>query len=135
MQWRCCWATFIVHCLSERCKPLIGIYLHRCVLSTPFLRHFSVHLRWLTWLPTGTRHFTWMFNINFRRKHFCCFRAQAAIAWQMHVAHLIYCYILISVRLWNFKDGGSLKASFLPKNQQAERKFWYQLLASKNQPF
>ena len=30
---------------------------------------------------------------------------------------------LISVRLWNFKDGGSYKASFLPKNQQAQRKF------------
>ena len=30
-------------------------------------------------------------------------------------------YILISVRLWNFKDGGSLKASFLAKNQHATK--------------
>ena len=32
-------------------------------------------------------------------------------------------YLIMSVRLWNFKDGGSLKASFLPKNQHAQRKF------------
>ena len=37
-------------------------------------------------------------------------------------------YTVMSVRSWNFKDGASLKASFLPKNQHAERKFWYQLL-------
>ena len=30
-------------------------------------------------------------------------------------------YILISVRSWNFKDGGSLKASFLAKNQHATK--------------
>ena len=29
---------------------------------------------------------------------------------------------LISVRSWNFKDGGSLKASFLAKNQHATKK-------------
>ena len=29
--------------------------------------------------------------------------------------------ILISVRLWNFKDGGSLKAKFLVKNQYTQR--------------
>ena len=29
------------------------------------------------------------------------------------------------VRLWNFKNGGSLNARFLPKNQHAQRKlFW-----------
>ena len=31
----------------------------------------------------------------------------------------------MSVRLWNFKDGGSLNASFLPKNQHAQRKPLY----------
>ena len=31
-------------------------------------------------------------------------------------------YTLISVWLWNFKDGGSLKASFLAKNQHATKK-------------
>ena len=30
---------------------------------------------------------------------------------------------LISVRLWNFKNGGSCKARFLPLNQHARRKF------------
>ena len=30
-------------------------------------------------------------------------------------------YILISVRSWNFKDGGSLKAIFLAKNQHATK--------------
>ena len=30
-------------------------------------------------------------------------------------------YVLISVRSWNFKDGGSLKASFLAKNQHATK--------------
>ena len=29
--------------------------------------------------------------------------------------------ILISVRLWNLKDGGSLEASFLAKNQHATK--------------
>ena len=29
--------------------------------------------------------------------------------------------VLISVRSWNFKDGGSLKASFLAKNQHATK--------------
>ena len=29
----------------------------------------------------------------------------------------------MSVRLWNFKDGGSLNARFLPKNQHAQRIF------------
>ena len=31
--------------------------------------------------------------------------------------------IVVSIWSWNFKDGGSLKASILPKNQHAERKF------------
>ena len=31
-------------------------------------------------------------------------------------------YTLMSVRLWNFKDGGSLNPSFLPKNHHAQRK-------------
>ena len=30
-------------------------------------------------------------------------------------------YGLISVRLWDFKDDGSLKASFLAKNQHAKK--------------
>ena len=30
----------------------------------------------------------------------------------------------MSVGLWNFKDGGSLNARFLPKNQHAQRKFF-----------
>jgi hypothetical protein len=30
-------------------------------------------------------------------------------------------YTLMSVRLWNFKDGGSLNTRFLPKNQHAQR--------------
>ena len=34
-------------------------------------------------------------------------------------------YILISVRLWNFKDGGSKKARFLAKNQYTQRKSLY----------
>ena len=34
----------------------------------------------------------------------------------------IYMYVyLISVRSWNFQDGGSLKASFLAKNQHATK--------------
>ena len=32
---------------------------------------------------------------------------------------------LMSVRLWNFKDGGSKSASFLPKNRHAQRKQLY----------
>ena len=32
----------------------------------------------------------------------------------------LFC-LLISVRLWNFKDGGSLKTSFLAKNQHATK--------------
>ena len=32
------------------------------------------------------------------------------------------CY-LMSVRLWNFKDGGVLNARFMPKNQRAKRNF------------
>ena len=32
----------------------------------------------------------------------------------------VYC-ASVSVRLWNFKDGGSLKASFLAKNQHATK--------------
>ena len=54
------------------------------------------------------------------------------IAWSLSNfgtnASLHQSYIVISVRLWNFKDGGSLKASFLPKNQHAQRKFWYRLV-------
>ena len=30
-------------------------------------------------------------------------------------------YGLVSVRSWNFKDGGSLKATFLAKNQHATK--------------
>ena len=30
-------------------------------------------------------------------------------------------YLLISVGSWNFKDGGSLKANFLAKNQHATK--------------
>ena len=30
-------------------------------------------------------------------------------------------YLLISVRSWNFKDGGSLKASFFAKNQHGTK--------------
>ena len=33
--------------------------------------------------------------------------------------------VLISVRLWNFKDGGSKKARFLAKNQYTQRKPLY----------
>ena len=32
---------------------------------------------------------------------------------------------LISVRLWNFKDGGSLKARSLAKNQHTQRIFFF----------
>ena len=32
---------------------------------------------------------------------------------------------LMSVRLWNFKDGGSKNARVLPKNQHAQRIFFY----------
>ena len=32
---------------------------------------------------------------------------------------------MVSVRLWNFKDGGSYKAKFLAKNQYTQRKPWY----------
>ena len=31
----------------------------------------------------------------------------------------------MSVRLWNFKDDGSLNASFLPKNRHAQKKPLY----------
>ena len=34
-------------------------------------------------------------------------------------------YIIISVRFWNFKDGGSQKARFLAKNQHTQRKSLY----------
>ena len=37
------------------------------------------------------------------------------------VAMLFFYYVIISVRSWNFKDGGSLKASFLAKNQHATK--------------
>ena len=30
----------------------------------------------------------------------------------------------MSVRLWNFKDGGCLNARFLPKNQHAQGNFF-----------
>ena len=30
-------------------------------------------------------------------------------------------YLLVSVGLWNFKDGGSLKVRFLAKNQHATK--------------
>ena len=30
-------------------------------------------------------------------------------------------YLLVSVRLWNFKDGGSQKVRFLAKNQHATK--------------
>ena len=33
-------------------------------------------------------------------------------------------WALMSVRLWNFKDGGSYNAGFLPKNQHAQRKLF-----------
>ena len=33
--------------------------------------------------------------------------------------------VCINVRLWNFKDGGSLNASSLPKNRHAQRKPLY----------
>jgi hypothetical protein len=33
----------------------------------------------------------------------------------------------MSVRLWNFKDGGSENARFLPKNRHAERKSFDEL--------
>ena len=32
-------------------------------------------------------------------------------------------YRVISVRLWNFKDGGFVKAMFLPKDQHTQRKY------------
>ena len=31
----------------------------------------------------------------------------------------------MSVRLWNFKDGGSYNASFFPKNEHAYKNFFY----------
>ena len=34
----------------------------------------------------------------------------------------------MSVRLWNFKDGGSLKASFLAKNQHTTKDFFLKIL-------
>ena len=37
-----------------------------------------------------------------------------------------YNYVLMSVRLWNFKDGGSQNATFLSKNQHAQRIFFKQ---------
>ena len=38
--------------------------------------------------------------------------------------HWYSIYIIMSVRFWNFKDGGSLNARFLPKNRHAQRKFF-----------
>ena len=38
-----------------------------------------------------------------------------------HDACKVCVYMLISVRSWNFKDGGSLKASFLAKNQRGTK--------------
>ena len=35
---------------------------------------------------------------------------------------------LVSVRLWNFKDGGSQKVRFLAKNQHAAKDFFFQFL-------
>ena len=32
--------------------------------------------------------------------------------------------LLVSVRLWNFKDGGSYNTRFLPKNKNAQRIFF-----------
>ena len=37
----------------------------------------------------------------------------------------LFYYIIMSVRLWNFKDGGSYKARFLAKYQYTQRKPLY----------
>ena len=39
----------------------------------------------------------------------------------LFLADSIYTQVLISVWLWNFKDGGSLKARFLSKHQHNQR--------------
>ena len=36
-------------------------------------------------------------------------------------------YPVMSVRLWNFKDGGSFNSRFLPKNQHAQMIFFEKL--------
>ena len=43
-----------------------------------------------------------------------------------HIINEIEYTLIKSVRLWNFKDGGSLNARFLPKNQHAQRIFFKQ---------
>ena len=39
----------------------------------------------------------------------------------MNSLYIIKLFTLISVRSWNFKDGGSFKTSFLAKNQHGNK--------------
>ena len=47
------------------------------------------------------------------------------ISFTNYVDNFFLDYQLVSVRLWNFKGGGSLKATFLAKNQYSQRELLY----------
>ena len=66
-------------------------------------------------------------SIRYRFNSFPCIfknHMKETIIWN-HANHTFKSVLLwstlISVRSWNFKDGGSLKASFLAKNQHATK--------------
>ena len=51
---------------------------------------------------------------------------QSSFIWFFNdFSRILLTCTLMSVRLWNFKDGGSLKARFLAKNQYTPRKLLY----------
>ena len=56
-------------------------------------------------------------SVNCARAHTFLY---SAAQWATVILNLVH--IIISVRSWNFKDGGSLKASFWAKNQHATKK-------------
>ena len=45
------------------------------------------------------------------------FGVKVSYFWLLHIKIITNAIHLVSVRLWNFKDGGSLKVRFLAKNQ------------------
>ena len=56
-------------------------------------------------------------SVNCARAHTFLY---SAAQWATAILNLVH--TIISVRLWNFKYGGSLKASCLAKNQRATKK-------------
>ena len=65
----------------------------------------------------------YMFKIPFY-KHICLFLTEMQNVFYAKFDKKIS--LVISVRSWNFKDGGSLKASFVAKNQYAAKEKSYE---------